>query len=135
MGGTSANRPQGAFAARRRKRAAARLLPAHSSPEVHPRAQHALGRLFDKVEGGKRHGDEDGIAEPGVEADESQAIEHMGVVDQGPKVEVEQVEAIAGLADKNQGRHPKACESGLWPARHSTMQPKKGISRPSCSMA
>jgi hypothetical protein len=71
---------------------------------MHPGAEEALCGLFDKMEGSQSHGNEDDVADPGIETGETEVIEDVVVVNEVPEVEMEQVEAVTGLSDEDQGR-------------------------------
>ncbi len=57
-------------------------------------AKHLLRRFFNEMQSGQRKCDEGYVADPGIEPGDAEVIEDMGVVNQVPEVEVEQVEAI-----------------------------------------
>src|ERR1700676_3809236 len=68
----------------------------------HPFAQLPLRRFLYKVESQQGKGDEDQVADPWIESRQANAVEDVGVVDEVPEVEVEQVKAVAGLAYKDE---------------------------------
>src|ERR1700722_14695857 len=70
--------------------------------DAHPLAELSLCWFFDEVQGKQRHADEDEIADPRVVFAQAEVLEDVGVVDQVPEVEVEQVEALACFADEDQ---------------------------------
>ena len=61
------------------------------------------GRGFDEVEDGESEQDQDGVGEPGVQSGEVKALGHMVGVEKLKDIEVEQVEAVAALADEEKG--------------------------------
>src|SRR6266567_5108234 len=75
-------------------------LTTRSSP--HPLAQLALGGFFHEVEGQQSKSNQDGVTDPRIEPRQAEFVQDMGVVDEVPEVEVEQVKAVAGLAHKDQ---------------------------------
>src|ERR1035438_9502186 len=71
----------------------------------HPLAQLPLCRLLNKVKRAQRHQNKKYVADPWVERAHSQPVQDVRVVNHVPHVEVEQVQAIASLAHKDQWTH------------------------------
>src|SRR5512133_1452465 len=74
------------------------------SPDVHPVAKDALCGLLDEMKGKKRQAYQEQVADPWVEARQAESVEQVRVVDHVPQIEVQQVEAIASLADEDERR-------------------------------
>ncbi len=58
---------------------------------------------FNEMEDGESKEDQDGVGEPGVQGDEVKALGHMVGVKKLEDVEVQEVEAVAALANKEEG--------------------------------
>ncbi len=70
------------------------------------------GRDFDEMEDGQCEQNQDGVGEPGIQGGEMKALGHMVVVEELEDVEVEEVEAVAALA--NQEERTPGEERGDW---------------------
>ena len=75
---------------------------------AHPLAQLALGGLLDEVQRQESHQNQQHIADPRIETRQSQLIQDVGVMNQIPHIEVEQVETIAGLAHEDERTHAES---------------------------
>ena len=60
--------------------------------------------------------DQDGVGEPGVESREVEALGHTVGVKKLEDVEVEEIEAVAALADQEKGAPREEGGDGMWTA-------------------